>query len=230
MEGKERDSSFGLAAGLVADLDAAKADALSPEQITPLLAAHRQGDDAAAEKLRAGLRHLAYGFFERFSPRPGYASEDILGNLFIDLLDCIQRLRANDIPASNVVAYIRSDLMRSARHFFREETRNIRAKDSTNSERKKRGDTLYPDLARESPMVQPDPRSNETVDRLETPPGFDDEKDDLLGDLLSVCNTPIEREVVDLLDAHYTFIEVADLLGCTVYRVKQIVSRLKARL
>ena len=216
-------------AGFATDLDASKADKLPIAEIAHLLAECRAGNKEALPRLQVALRYVPYSILERLRLRPGTEWEDVAGLLFLEFGDWIRRLSSNDIAAEAIEAALRADLRWTLTHYYAEVSPHIQAEASTNCEREKRGDNPYDDLHKEPTIVED--RDNQTlVNRLETPPGFDDEEDDLLGDLLSVCNTPIEREVVDLLDAHYTFTEVADLLGCTVYRVKQIVSRLKARL
>ncbi len=216
-------------AGFAADLAAAKADKLPIAEIARLLAECRAGNKEALLRLQMVLRYVPYNILERLRCRPGTESEDVVGLLFLEFGDWVRRLPHNDIAAEAIEAALRADLRWSLTHHYAEVSPHIQAEASTNCQREKRGDEPYDDLHQEPAIVED--RTNQTlVNRLETPPDWDDEEPELIDDLLDVCRTPVEREVVDFLFARYTYSEIADLLGCTIYRVKRIVSRLRARL
>jgi len=212
----------GLTGGLLADVEQAQADKLGVADLTQLLAAYRSGDPDAGQRLLRGLRHVPYTFFLSARPTARIAAEDVLGTLFVDFGDCVRRLRANAIPAEDVERYIRADLKHAVTHYAAECSPHVRAKASTNSERAKRGVDPHPDLQKEPAMIG-------QQDRLQIPES-DDAGIPLADQLREVAKTPIEDEIVEYLQAGKDRAEIADLLGTTVYRVRDIVARLKTRI
>lgn len=235
---------FGLASGLLSDAEQAKADKPTLADLTRLLAAYRAGGDKT--ELLHRLRYIPYGFFERFNANCRIAAEDVLGALYFEFAECIRRLRTGKkgrcVPAEEVEGYICGYLCHVAKHYAAQISPHIRAERSTNHARKQRGEERYADLNRVPDAAQPphlendedgddsyvDSRLDAAIDAYDD--HYDDETWELLSDLDAVVEDEIEKQIIWYLEERKSRAEIADLLGMTAYRVRQIIARIKTRL
>ena len=159
----------------------------------------------------------------------------MLGILFAEFGQLIERLRYNQVAPGKVEGYIRGDLQHAVTHYMSECSQRIAPNHSTNSERRKRGREPYQGLFRVasgSRWQDDSDNGDETVttSKLEDPLPYDDAESDLYGDLWAVTLNSVEEEFVGLLCGGHGLKEVAEILGVSLRQARKIKDRLKARL
>jgi hypothetical protein len=240
-----------LVAGLQDDIENAQRDRARPEEIPELLDSLRRGDPGAQDKMRAKFRYTMY---EASVRKDGEFSD--LGTLFVGLATAIDRLAKN--TKSDAEKFILDELQRSKRRQFDSESRDIRANESTNTNRKKRGKSPYRTLVRVDSLGDPDPReplpnsqNNRLPNKLEDSAletvscenqegKFIDSPDALhMRDsstrfeevdlrLDLTCNSR-EADVLELLLLGWPVVRIAESIKSTRYAVETIISAFRDR-
>lgn len=223
--------------GLELEVQDATRDRLAPEQIPPLLAALRAGDDTARIRLQNGLRHLLYQD-HRGEPLELYEIRRRLPRLgagMMGIITAVNRLRENDEP--NATKYVRDEIWRATRDYWQIESRirrNIEAESpySTNWDREKRGEAPY------------EPLKRETITRSKLKDGFRDDSPlevprgpqempiefAIANELAEqITHDEFERDVLELLKDGYTVRRIAATLAATKHKIETTIRLLRER-
>jgi hypothetical protein len=242
MSESSRVGPSGLTAGLLDDLEHARKDQLSVDQLKPLLVEYRATGDGATA-IQNGLRYLAYDALSKFNPNARVAWEDLLGPLFLDLSTFVERLWKNDFTAAEIPSKLAKELKFSVTHYMRECSGNILPKKSTNSMRKKRNAEPYSALQRDAlgPITKKTDSGDamtqqRTLDNIdakngrEQPLNHNERTHRIKDDLWAAAENESEEDFVDFLRKGHSLKEVYDLMGLSRRQGEKILNRLRRRL
>lgn len=208
--------------GLDEEIEAAQNEKCNPADVPRLLNIYRVGMEAKAE-LEKGFRGLVYEVAQMDDDR----RFDWLGNLWQGFADAIRRLGNN--KEANIEKFIREELQRSIKDYYREVSQNILAKEDD-----------YPDLhrvravhkyPRKGPEYCIDPLEDEEtmvkVHYVASSPEHDVELRDECKWVESKAKTPLEKAVLAGIKAGNSQREMVVSLGVTRYEVQKAVKTIK---
>jgi Sigma-70, region 4 len=213
---------------------------LNSSTALPILVALRAGDNAAEQRLRSGFEWMVH----EYKDRNGERQEEWISYLYEALVTSVRRLMSNDeIDAQK---FIESEMDRSVREFYRDESRHILPKSSTNSERRKKGKRPHAGLRRRRriedtrrwraddghDMYTGDCRSildpledGECLERA----GYVQQAPSIADGIAKLAETPLEQDVIGLTRSGQTQQQVAASLGVSRARVRRIVAKILGR-
>lgn len=211
-------------AGLDEEIAAAKNQKCNPADVPRLLSIYRAGIKAKAE-LESRYLHLVYEVAKMDDGR----RFDWLGNIAKGFTDAIRRLGKNQ--EADVEKFIREELQRSIRDYYREISQNILAKeDDYRDLHRVRVVHKYP---RKGPEFFIDPlEDDETMEKshyIMPAPGREVDDRDECEWVESKAKTPLEKDVVAGIKAGDSQREIAEALGVTRYKVQKAVKTIKKR-
>lgn len=234
--------------GLHAEIEKAHVNRIKSDDVPNLLSAVRRHEPGAEESLINGLIWLIY---EVAGNGTKHFKVDVLSTLYFGLRTAIRRLADNDIQDAE--KFIRDELCRSQKDFFCAESDDIKPPASTVCNRRNRGVDDYDPLRRKdaADTATIDEDGNEmTLNHLDDPDirsPLTDQRgkniqnpDSPSGRDIGISATDIdrhldltdnqqEREVLELLEAGASVMEIAESLGHTRHRVEVIVKKIKQR-
>jgi hypothetical protein len=122
-----------------------------PANLAELLQRHRGSggkDTAVAKELLDAFAYLAYRKYATAQAHGTKNADDLLGELFLDLGTCIERLAENDVAPEKVESYIKGELYHSRQHLYEKDTISLSPPASTVADRKKKGLEPLPEPVR----------------------------------------------------------------------------------
>ena len=249
--------------GSVAELSEAikKAPKAPPANLAELLDEHRKHkgqDKVVAMTLFDAFTYLAYRRYAAALGKGRRDADDLLGELFLDLGKCIERLAENDVPPERVESYIKCELHHSREHLTAADTIRLDPPASTVTDRRKKGLEPLPEPVRvrsiratrwepnpefpTSPLadpayaheVQPKYGTARVPSRFDQPPignNIDDEDSyTFLADVLvNAAETPLERTVAGMLLTGHSGNEIARSLKVPRNQIANVIGVLRAR-
>lgn len=216
MTGKIRPKAgpSGPVAGLREEIERAREEKLSDEQIGQLLVRLRSGDQEVHKALVSGFRWLLYERIDTDQLSRPQAALGRISRLWEGLDDAVRRLASNDV--TNVEKHIRDELYRSRIDQSKEDSMNVYVPSSTNSSRKKKKQKLHDPILHDGDI--------DVSDEVR-----DDERFQLLDLIDEYTVNQLESDVLSLLVEGYTYVKIAATLGITKSCVETLVIKIRER-
>ncbi len=214
--GKEkRVGPSGRAAGLTELVNAAEADRLPPEELAATLARARTGDPEAVKRLDEALRYLIFQV----------GNDGTFGHRYGAYLKALEKLLGN---SAQPVEFIKAALWRAEVKRRQEESGDIRADDSTNCRRRKKGQAEHKTI-KQVPVPPVDPSKGIVDDILHDRGGREEVIPTMFELVEDLASDEFEADVMQLLSQGYSQLRIAATLSRTKYEVAEAVKRIRRR-